>query len=78
MSETHTEKEYERLKDKFNAQLSILSFREREIIKLRYGTGDGYTYTLEEVGRIFRVSRERVRQIEKRAIEKLKASGVEL
>ena len=44
----------------------------REIIKLRFGIGDGYTYTLEEVGRVFRVTRERIRQVEARAIEKLK------
>jgi RNA polymerase primary sigma factor len=51
--------------------LDTLTFREREIIKLRYGIGDGYTYTLEEVGRIFRVTRERVRQIEAKAVRKL-------
>lgn len=44
----------------------------REIIKLRFDIGDGYTYTLEEVGRVFRVTRERIRQVEARAIEKLK------
>ncbi len=44
----------------------------REIIKLRFGIGDGYTYTLEEVGRVFRVTRQRIRQVEARAIEKLK------
>ena len=38
---------------------------------MRYGLGDGYTYTLEEVGRIFRVTRERVRQIEAKAVRKL-------
>ncbi len=48
-----------------------LTYREREIIKLRYGLGDGYTYTLEEVGRIFKVTRERVRQVEAKAIRKL-------
>ena len=51
--------------------LETLTFREREIIKLRYGIGDGYTYTLEEVGRIFKVTRERVRQIEAKAVRKL-------
>ena len=51
--------------------LKRLSYREREIIKLRYGLDDGYTYTLEEVGMIFRVTRERIRQIEKKAIIKL-------
>ncbi|KAA3604533.1 MAG: RNA polymerase sigma factor RpoD [Planctomycetota bacterium] len=61
----------EMLKERINDVLESLTFREREIIKLRYGIGDGYTYTLEEVGRIFRVTRERVRQIEAKAIRKL-------
>ncbi len=61
----------EMLKDKVTNVLDTLTFREREIIKLRYGIGDGYTYTLEEVGRIFRVTRERVRQIEAKAVRKL-------
>ena len=51
--------------------LKTLTYREREILKLRYGIGDGYTYTLEEVGRIFKVTRERVRQVESKAIRKL-------
>jgi RNA polymerase primary sigma factor len=51
--------------------LKTLSYREREIIKLRYGLGDGYSYTLEEVGHIFRVTRERIRQIEAKAVRKL-------
>jgi len=62
---------YEMLKEKIENVLQTLSFREREIIKLRYGIGTGYTYTLEEVGRIFRVTRERVRQIEAKAVKKL-------
>jgi RNA polymerase primary sigma factor len=61
----------EMLKDRIGNVLDTLTFREREIIKLRYGIGDGYTYTLEEVGRIFRVTRERVRQIEAKAVRKL-------
>jgi len=61
----------EMLKDKIDAVLKTLTYREREIIKLRYGLGDGYTYTLEEVGRIFKVTRERVRQIEAKAVRKL-------
>ena len=61
----------EMLKERISSVLQTLSFREREIIKLRYGIGDGYTYTLEEVGRIFKVTRERVRQIEAKAIRKL-------
>ncbi len=61
----------EMLKEKIEHVLKTLTYREREIIKLRYGLGDGYTYTLEEVGRIFKVTRERVRQIEAKAVRKL-------
>ena len=61
----------ELLKDKIESLLKTLTYREREIIRLRYGLTDGYTYTLEEVGRIFRVTRERVRQIEAKAVKKL-------
>ena len=61
----------EMLKDKIDTVLKTLTYREREIIKLRYGLGDGYTYTLEEVGRVFKVTRERVRQIEAKAVRKL-------
>jgi RNA polymerase primary sigma factor len=61
----------EMLKERVDLVLKTLSYREREIIKLRYGIGDGYTYTLEEVGRIFKVTRERVRQVEAKAIRKL-------
>ena len=62
---------YEMLKDKIGLVLQSLTYREREIIKLRYGIGDDYTYTLEEVGRKFNVTRERVRQIEAKALRKL-------
>ena len=61
----------ELLREKIEALLKTLTYREREIIRLRYGLGDGYTYTLEEVGRIFKVTRERVRQIEAKAVRKL-------
>ena len=61
----------EMLRDRIEALLKTLTYREREIIRLRYGLGDGYTYTLEEVGRIFKVTRERVRQIEAKAVRKL-------
>ena len=65
----------EMLKEKIDQVLKTLTYREREIIKLRYGLGDGYTYTLEEVGRIFKVTRERVRQIEAKAVRKLQHPG---
>lgn len=59
------------LRDKINELLKTLTYREREIVRLRYGLADGYCYTLEEVGRIFKVTRERVRQIEAKAVAKL-------
>jgi RNA polymerase primary sigma factor len=61
------------LRDKIDELLKTLTFREREIIRLRYGLVDGYSYTLEECGRIFKVTRERVRQIEAKAVAKLKS-----
>ena len=61
----------EMLRSRINRVLKSLSYREREIIKLRYGLGDGYSYTLEEVGHIFKVTRERIRQIEAKAVRKL-------
>ena len=62
---------HEMLRIKIAKVLKSLSYREREIIKLRYGLGDGYSYTLEEVGHIFKVTRERIRQIEAKAVRKL-------
>jgi RNA polymerase primary sigma factor len=61
----------ELLRKRINEVLSGLSYREREILRLRYGLADGYSYTLEEVGKIFSVTRERVRQIEAKAVRKL-------
>lgn len=52
----------------------LKSYREREIVKLRYGISDGYTYTLEEVARIFKVTIGRVRYIEAKAIRHIKES----
>ena len=59
------------LKQRIDHVMSALNHREREIIRLRFGLADGYTYTLEEVGKIFSVTRERVRQIESKAVKKL-------
>jgi len=59
------------LGERLKKLLNMLTYREREILKLRYGLGDGYSYTLEDCGRVFKVTRERIRQIEKKAIEKL-------
>lgn len=63
----------EALKKRLEDVMTELSHREREILRLRYGLADGYTYTLEEVGKIFSVTRERVRQIESKAVRKLQS-----
>lgn len=60
------------LKDKLNEVLGDLSEREKRVIQLRYGLEDGRTHTLEEVGKVFNVTRERIRQIEAKAIKKLR------
>lgn len=60
------------LRRQVELSLQILSWREREIVRLRYGLGDGYNYTLEEVGRIFNITRERIRQIQAGALAKLR------
>jgi RNA polymerase primary sigma factor len=61
----------EMLKARIEEVLQGLDYREREILRLRYGLVDGYSYTLEEVGKIFSVTRERVRQIETKAVRAL-------
>ena len=63
----------EALRERLEAVMNDLTYREREILRLRYGLADGYTYTLEEVGKIFSVTRERVRQIESKAVRKLQS-----
>jgi RNA polymerase primary sigma factor len=60
------------LKDKLHDVLTSLSERERKVLELRFGLGDGYSRTLEEVGRQFRVTRERIRQIEAKALRKMR------
>ncbi len=60
------------LKDLIKEVLVDLSDREREILKLRFGLEDGVTHTLEEVGKVFHVTRERIRQIEAKALERIK------
>ena len=59
------------LRQRLGKLLQTLSWREREILKMRFGLGDGYSYTLEEVAHVFRVTRERIRQLEYRALRRL-------
>ncbi len=60
------------MQDKIGQVLKTLTYREREVVKLRYGIADGHTYTLEEVGRVFKVTRSRIREIEAKALRKLR------
>ena len=63
---------YSLLKDRLGDVLSTLTEREREVLTLRFGLADGYSRTLEEVGRKFEVTRERIRQIEAKALRKMR------
>jgi len=63
---------YSLLKDKLSDVLTSLTERERKVLELRFGLGDGYSRTLEEVGKQFRVTRERIRQIEAKALRKMR------
>ena len=60
------------LREQLESVLDTLTDRERDVIKLRFGLDDGYARTLEEVGHVFKVTRERIRQIEAKALKKLK------
>ncbi len=63
---------YSMLKEQMDTVLNTLTEREEKVLRLRFGIGDGYPRTLEEVGQIFNVTRERVRQIEAKALRKLR------
>jgi RNA polymerase primary sigma factor len=63
---------YSLLKDKLTDVLASLTERERKVLELRFGLGDGYSRTLEEVGKQFKVTRERIRQIEAKALRKMR------
>jgi len=60
------------LLERVDEVLSSLSEREKQVIRLRFGIDDGYAHTLDQIGRAFGVSRERIRQIEERALNKLR------
>lgn len=63
---------YTILKEQMEFALDTLTEREKRVLRLRFGVGDGYTRTLEEVGTVFNVTRERIRQIEAKALRKLR------
>jgi RNA polymerase primary sigma factor len=60
------------LREKIEEALDLLTPRERDVLRMRFGLDDGYTHTLEEVGKFFQVTRERIRQIETKALKKLR------
>jgi RNA polymerase primary sigma factor len=62
-------------REQLDAVLDKLTPRERDVVRMRFGLDDGYAHTLEEVGQRFAVTRERVRQIELRALKKLRRMG---
>ena len=64
------------LKDYIQHAINALSPREQKILEMRFGLKDGVTHTLEEVGKEFDVTRERIRQIEAKALEKIKTFDV--
>ena len=67
--------EYQSLKNDINNVISTLKEREQEVVKMRYGLGDSERYTLEEIGNLYGVTKECIRQTELRALKKMKLSG---
>jgi RNA polymerase sigma factor (sigma-70 family) len=66
------------LRQQIDTALSALSYRERGILEMRYGLGDGHAYTLAESGYVFQLTRERIRQLQARALKKLRKRAVDL
>ncbi len=63
---------YNLLSEQIDSVLSTLPAREQKVIRMRFGLDDGYSHTLEEVGYVFKVTRERIRQIEAKALRRLR------
>ena len=70
--------EYQSLKDDIKNVISTLKEREQEVVKMRYGLDDTERYTLEEIGNIYGVTKECIRQTELRALKKMKMTGENL
>jgi len=68
----------ERLRRQIDAALDTITYRERAILEMRFGLGDGYAYTLAEIGYVFRLTRERIRQLQNKAIRNLRRRAEQL
>ena len=66
------------LRRQIAAALKTLPYRERGILQMRYSLGDGHVYTLAEVGYVFRLTRERIRQLQSRALRKFRSQADDL
>ena len=60
------------------AALDTLSYRDRGVLEMRYGLGDGHAYTLAQAGYVFKLTRERIRQLQARSLRKLRARAEDL
>jgi len=76
--EPHAEEVFQELRSQIDAALDTLSYRERGILEMRYGLGDGQAYTLAESGYVFKLTRERIRQLQARSLKKLRERAVNL
>ena len=63
---------FDDLIEQLNKTLATLTPREERVVRMRFGVGENHDHTLEEVGQVFEVTRERIRQIESKALKKLK------
>jgi len=66
------------LRGRIDAVLDSLSYRDRGVLEMRYGLGDGHIYTLAEAGYVFRLTRERIRQLQSKSLRKLRSQAAPL
>jgi RNA polymerase sigma factor (sigma-70 family) len=66
------------LRRRIEEALRALSYRDRGILQMRYGLGDGHTYTLAEVGHVFQLTRERIRQLQSKALRRFRRQADDL
>jgi len=66
------------LRQQISKAMGTLSYRERGILEMRFGFGDGWAYTLAEAGEVFKLTRERIRQLQGKALKKLKKRNPDL